>query len=227
MVFVVHNNLHAGLALPSDLWPGRGGPAAMAVAELPPTPWVLVGGDERFFQGRGWSGRRVWEAADALLPPSNPAVLRLTPLSRAPDEAFSEGVVRLELSRQGAARLLERLDRSFLQRAGRPVDATLPPAPPDHARFYASVERFGLPKLCNNWVGELLAAAGLPTTPVLHLFAQGLVLDLRMRAAHPDPPPAAEAVSAVGGCACKSAWPWRRAEARPPPKWEFQRARLS
>jgi hypothetical protein len=186
-VFLVHNQFHSGLALPSQLWRGRNGPAALAVADLPPTPWVLVGwGDARFFQGQGWSGRRVWEAVDAILPPPNPAVLRLTPLARAPDKAFGGGVMRLVLSRQGADRLLERLDRSFLQRSGRPVDATLPPAPRDGARFYASAERFGLPKLCNNWVGELLAAAGLPTTPVLHLFAQGLALDLRLRAARQD-----------------------------------------
>jgi hypothetical protein len=182
-VFLVHNQFHAGLALPSQLWRGRGGPAGMAAAELPPRPWVLVGwGDARFYQGQGWSARRLREALDAILPPPSPAVLRLTPLARAPDETFDRDVMRLALSRQGADRLMERLDRSFLQRSGRPVDTTLPPAPKDGARFFASTERFGLPKLCNNWVGELLAAAGLPTTPVLHLFAQGLMLDLRLRA---------------------------------------------
>jgi hypothetical protein len=187
-VFLVHNRIHSGLALPSRLWRGRDGPAAMAVAELRPTPWVLVGwGDARFFQGQGWSRRRVQEALDAILPPPNPAVLRLTPLPRAPDAATGESVMRLVLSRPGADRLLERLDQSFLQRSGRPVDATLPPAPQDGARFYASAERFGPPKLCNSWVGELLASAGLPTTPVLHLLPQGLALDLRLRAARQMP----------------------------------------
>jgi hypothetical protein len=116
----------------------------------------------------------------AALPPGNPSALRLTPLSRAPDRAFDGGVLRLELSQEGARRLLRRLDRSFRVRAGEPVEVT-PKADHGAARFFESVEAFGPPRLCNNWTGDLLAAAGLPTTPMLHLSPQGLMLDLRWR----------------------------------------------
>jgi hypothetical protein len=108
----------------------------------------------------------------------------LTPLSRDPGQAFESGVLRLELSREGAERMLQRLDGSFRLRAGEPTEAA---STEDHgrARYFESVERFGLPKLCNNWTGDLLDAAGLPTTPALHLAPQGVMLDLRWRRAEP------------------------------------------
>ena len=52
---------------------------------------------------------------------------------------------------------------------------------PDEA-FFASVERFSLVHLCNDWTAELLNAAGLPTTPVLDTLPAGLWLDLQLRA---------------------------------------------
>ena len=108
-------------------------------------------------------------------------MLRLTPLSRPPDEAFEGGVLRLELSQRGARRLLRRLDRSFRLRNRRPAEVRSG-GDQGAARYFMSVERFGLPRLCNNWTGELLDAAGLPGTPMLHLPPQGLLLDLRWRA---------------------------------------------
>ena len=125
--------------------------------------------------------RRILAAVRAALPPSGPALLRLTPLSRRPDLAYDSGVLRRELTEGGARRLLQRLDRSFLVRGGRPVEAPSLGLHGD-ARYFESVERFGLPRLCNNWTGELLAAAGLPVTPALHLPPQGVMLDLRWRA---------------------------------------------
>jgi uncharacterized protein (TIGR02117 family) len=185
--YVVHNGYHAELALPSELARRRGGPLARALERLPASAWTMVGwGDAEFYIGRGWSLRRMGEAVRAAAPPADPALIRLTPLSRDPDAAFEGGVQRLELSGEGAERLLRRLDRSFRLQAGAPVEIR---SREDHgdARYFESVERFGPPKLCNTWTGELLDAAGLPTTPMLHLPPQGVMLDLRWRAgAHPS-----------------------------------------
>ena len=74
-----------------------------------------------------------------------------------------------------------RLDRSFRLRTRRPAEVKSG-GDQGAARYCMSVERFGLPRLCNNWTGELLDAAGLPGTPMLHLPPQGLLLDLRWRA---------------------------------------------
>jgi hypothetical protein len=184
-VFVVHNGYHAELALPAALWRNRGGPFALAMQDLEPTPWVLVGwGDARFYRGRGWSWGRLAEAADATLPPDNAAVLRLTPLAGPPTSASETDLLRLWLSPAGARALTARLDRAFVVSNHRPVVVAPAPHAPT-ARFHASRERFGLPRFCNNWTGDLLAAAGLPTTPAVHLAPQGLMLDLRLRALRP------------------------------------------
>ncbi|MDP3748820.1 MAG: DUF2459 domain-containing protein [Phenylobacterium sp.] len=186
-VYVIHNGYHTELALPSELVSRGGGPTAKALRRLPASPWVMAGwGDAEFYVGRGWSFQRVIDAVVAALPPGDPALLRLTPLSRAPDRAFKGGVLRVELSPKGAERMLRRLDGSFRLQDGEPVEAA---SAEDHgaARYFESVERFGLPMLCNNWTGELLDAAGLPTTPALHLPPQGVMLDLRRRRAEPEP----------------------------------------
>ena len=160
---------------------------ADALDHLELAPWVLVGwGDARFYTQTGWSFERIGDGLRALWP-DNPSVLRFTPLDRQPDQAFEHGVLRLELSEAGAEQLLRRLDRSFGTAGGRTI-----PVPPRQASgsatYFQSVERFSVARLCNNWTGELLNAAGVPTMPVLHVLPQGLVWDVRRRSqAQPAP----------------------------------------
>lgn len=176
--FLSHNGYHAELALPATFIRGHGGATADALEHLDPPRWVLIGwGDARFYRGTGWSLQRVGDGLRALWP-DNPAVLRLTPLHRAPDQAFAHGVLRVELSEVGAERLLRRVDRSFRTVDGRTIPAS---AAGGSAMYFQSVERFSASRLCNNWTGELLRAAGVPTTPALHVLPQGLVWDVRLR----------------------------------------------
>lgn len=54
------------------------------------------------------------------------------------------------------------------------------------AVYFQSVERFSVARLCNNWVRKLLNAAGVPTTPALHVLPQGLIWDVWLRSqTHP------------------------------------------
>ena len=48
--------------------------------------------------------------------------------------------------------------------------------------FYPAVGTFSILHVCNHWIGDMLDAAGLPTTPVADTFSSGLLLDLRWRA---------------------------------------------
>ena len=79
------------------------------------------------------------------------------------------------------AALLARADRGFrLGPDGQPVISVA--AHEAGEQYFQSGEGFGLLHLCNHWVGELLGAAGVPTTPVLDTLPAGLVLDLKLRA---------------------------------------------
>jgi hypothetical protein len=178
--YVVDNGYHTEIALPSAFVHARGGASDQALSQLSPSPWVMIGwGDAAFYTGRGWSPRRIGEALDAALPPSNASRLRLTPLARDPSEAFGGAALRLTLSEAGAERMLRRLEHAFRRlQDGTPVRA---PSAPHHgaALFFEGAEDFGFPKLCNNWTGDVVAYAGLPVTPALHLTPQGLMWDLR------------------------------------------------
>lgn len=186
-IFQSHNGYHAELALPVAVVRARGGPTADALNHLRPSPWVLVGwGDARFYMGSGWSFRRMGQGLAALWP-DNPSVLRLTPLDRSPDQAFEGDVLRIELSAVGAERLLRRLDRSFRTAGARTIPLGAGQAD-GSVVYFQSVERFSVARLCNNWVGELLSAAGVPTLPALHALPQGLAWDVRRRV-QSDPAP--------------------------------------
>ena len=47
--------------------------------------------------------------------------------------------------------------------------------------FFRGVETFHAFNVCNHWVAALLAAAGVPTAPVIATLPQGLLIDLTWR----------------------------------------------
>lgn len=158
-----------------------GGPVASAAARTTARPWVLIGwGDARFYEDQSpWQGRLL-DGLRALLG-GRPTVVHLEGISLRPDLAWRDGVRRIVVSPAGLAALLRRADRAFrLDRAGAPIERPVP-RPADEG-FFASAEGFSLVHLCNHWAAGLLAAAGLPTTPVLDTLPEGLALDLKLRA---------------------------------------------
>ena len=180
-IYVVDNGFHSDIAAPRGAIVAAGGALAAATARTTALPWVLIGwGDERFYEDQSpWQGR-ILDGLRALAG-GRPTVVHLWGVASRPDLAWRDGVRRVVVSPAGLAALLRRADRAFaLGVDGAPIER-----PVQHdadEAFFASREGFSLVHLCNHWTAQLLAAAGLPTTPVLDTLPEGLGLDLKLRA---------------------------------------------
>jgi hypothetical protein len=140
----------------------------------------MVGwGDARFYEAASPWQDRLLDAARAALG-GRPTTVHLEGVPTRPDLAWRSGVRRIPLSSAGLVALMSRVDRSFaLGPVGAPIFLPVQRVP-DEA-FFASREGFSAFHLCNHWTAELLAAAGLPVTPVLDAAPFGLALDLKLR----------------------------------------------
>ena len=180
VVYVLANGVHSDLVVPTALLAAAPGPAASAVERMAPTPWTAIGwGDEAFYQGQGWSPARLGEVVRALFRPGNPSVVRVGGVADPTAEPGFPRVVSVTLSQRGFERLRARLDAAFAAPEGEPV--VVAPAGPN-AVFFRGRESFSILQVCNVWTGRLLAAAGVPTTPLLHAASAGLAWDLVHRA---------------------------------------------
>jgi uncharacterized protein (TIGR02117 family) len=180
VVYLIDNGFHSDLALPRAAILAQGGPLAVAAARASPDAWIMVGwGDARFYEAASPWQDRLLDAARAALG-GRPTTVHLEGVPTRPDLAWRSGVRRIPLSGAGLAALMARVDRSFaLDRSGAPIFLPVQRVP-DEA-FFASREGFSAFHLCNHWTAELLAAAGLPTTPVIDTAPFGLALDLKLR----------------------------------------------
>ena len=180
VVYVLTNSVHSDLVVPTALLAAAPGPAASAVERMAPTPWTSIGwGDEAFYQGHGWSPARLGEVVRALFGPGNPSVVRLGGVADPTAEPGFPRVVSLTLSQRGFERMRSRLDSAFAAQDGELV--LVAPAGPN-ALFFRGRESFSILQVCNVWTGRLIAAAGVPTTPLLHATSAGLAWDLVHRA---------------------------------------------
>lgn len=180
-IYVVDNGFHSDIAAPRSAIVAAGGAIADATSRTTAQPWVLIGwGDEKFYEAQSpWQGR-IPDGVRALVG-GRPTVVHLWGVAARPDLAWREGVRRIIVSPAGLAALLRRADRAFALGAdGAPIERAVQHDADEG--FFASSEGFSLVHLCNHWTAELLAAAGLPTTPVLDTLPEGLGLDLKLRA---------------------------------------------
>jgi uncharacterized protein (TIGR02117 family) len=180
-VWLIDNGFHTDLALPRAAIIAHGGPLAAAAAATSPDDWIMIGwGDARFYEATTpWQGR-LGDAARAALG-GRPTTVHLEGVPTRPDLAWASGVHRIALSSAGLAALLARVDRSLaLDKSGAPIPQPVPRQPGE--AFFASGEGFDGFHDCNEWTADLLAVAGLPTTPVLDAVPAGLWLDLKLRA---------------------------------------------
>ena len=188
-IYVVSNGYHTGVAIPrgtlAEFASGRGYPALLALTQrFNQFPWLEIGwGDEEFYRKVPTVGDLTLPIAlRALFSPGNKSVLHVVGLPDDPVRTFpSAEMVAIPLSRNGFDQLLAKLDATFVP----PQGGALPDAGPGlygPSLFYPAVGNFSLLRVCNHWIGDLLNAAGLPTTPVVDTFSSGLLLDLRWRA---------------------------------------------
>ena len=179
-VYLVDNGYHTDLALPRAALAGHR--SGLAAGQASQRPWVLIGfGDARYFMDSGMSAGRALDGLGALLGMGHQAAIRFDGLPDAPDKVYAGGVRPIRISKAGLAQTILRIDRALSAAAdGGPVQIMAPHEP--QSAYFRSPERFSLAHLCNHWTGELLSAAGLPTTPVLDTTPATLKLDLDLRA---------------------------------------------
>jgi uncharacterized protein (TIGR02117 family) len=188
-VDVVSHGFHAGIVLPrvamAEAAGERGLAALVAIAQrFAAFPWLEFGwGDEEFYRSVPDAGSlTVSLALRALFMSGNRSAVHVVGLARPARESFpASDIVRVDISKEGFARLLGRLEASFARdSSGVPEDLGRGLYGP--SLFYRGVDAFHVFNLCNHWVARLLSAAGVPTAPVPATLPQGLFFDLKWRA---------------------------------------------
>ncbi len=187
-IIIVNNGYHSGLVLPrasvASLAVAQGHDAVAAITQrFAAYEWLEVGwGEARFYRQVPTIDRLSWRLAlSALFGRNNEAVLHVVGLSDEPHEVFRGAErVSLRISAEGAARLLAKLNGTFvIDPSGRPEELGRGLYGP--SLFYRAKGRFNILNVCNHWIVNLLDAAGVPTSPVLATLPRGLVLDLQWR----------------------------------------------
>ena len=181
-VYVLNYGFHTDIVLPAEAVLPRGGRLAEAARAAGNWRWLVIGwGDESFYTGTGMSLERVGDGLRALFWPGNKSVIRFTGLNVRPDEAYQNtDAAALALSPAGFEAMAASIEASF---AAPPGEALAPTGMRDMPGvFFPSRESFSVLRMCNNWTSDQLAAAGLPTTPMIDGLSALLALDLSWRA---------------------------------------------
>lgn len=149
---------------------------------FPQAGWLEIGwGDADFYRATPTLGDvDAWLGLRALFWPT-PSVIQVVPGFGAVTAAFprSESIA-LELSEQGFDGLAAALAATVPPAGPRPP---LGPALYGGGAFYPATLDYHLFRTCNNWTSMLLRAAGVPSSPLLSTFSDGLMAELRWRAA--------------------------------------------
>jgi uncharacterized protein (TIGR02117 family) len=189
-IFVVSHGYHAGLAFDTaqlaEAASRVGNAALIAVTQrFAAYPFIEIGfGEEQFYAAVPTvAAFDVRLAFRALFNPGNPTVMHVVGLPAEPRKVFpSSDIVRVPLSEAGFARLRKAVDRAFARNGEPPVPQVIGRGLYGPSLFYRANGAFHIFNVCNHWVSDMLAAAGLPVTPVLDTVPPGLLLDLKWRA---------------------------------------------
>jgi uncharacterized protein (TIGR02117 family) len=178
-IYVINNGFHTDIALPADLVMKRGGVLAEAGRRAGSGNWLVYGwGDAGFYTAKGLSFARAVDALRALFMPGNPSVIRVFSLNASPDRAFADPIASVAIvSPQGFEAMARHIEASFTLESGAPVAVDVPM----EEVFFLSHEHFSIFRVCNNWTSDQLAAAGLPTAPMIDGNALLFNLDLHWR----------------------------------------------
>lgn len=177
-VYVVYNHFHAGLTVPTAAVAAHPGATVQALAGLQPQPWTSLGyGDSRFYQGSGIDPGRVADFFRSMLAPGNPSVVHLEGVDDPLTDASHPEIVKLTIAGARFGALVKRVDDSF---------ATGPGGAPEFVArgrgtnddFFRGRRPASALHECNQWIGEVLGAAGVPHTPLADTTSDGLAADL-------------------------------------------------
>ncbi|QCI69563.1 DUF2459 domain-containing protein [Phreatobacter stygius] len=199
LVHVVSHGWHSGLALSREALKAAAlrqglGRLATVLERFRDFPVVEIGwGEARFYQETPTiADVQLMSALGALFRPGNAAVLHVVGLERSAPQVFRRSeILALRLSEAGLDRLARFVDQAVAPDAeGRPREIGQGLYGP--SLFYAATGTFSILQVCNHWVGQALAAAGLPYAAVPAIHPKGLFLDLEWRGeALPLPRPVA------------------------------------
>jgi uncharacterized protein (TIGR02117 family) len=167
-VQLVSHGWHTGIAI------GR--------ADLPDDFPALADFPRAAYLEFGWGDADYYTAAEPTLRQgmralfrATPSVLHLAAIDGEPAAAFpASTVIRLPVSANGLRRLIDFIGAEFARDAQGGAIAVGPGQYGD-SRFYRATGTFRLPRTCNRWAAEALAAAGLPVDPARVLTAGALL----------------------------------------------------
>jgi uncharacterized protein (TIGR02117 family) len=189
-IFVVSHGYHAGIAVSTAQLAAAaqrsGDVALILIAErFGGYPYIEFGwGEQNFYASVPTvSDLDIGLAVRALFSPDNKSVVHIVGLPDMPRKVFaSADIVRVALSDAGFSRMLSALNGSLAMRGDPPTLQVLGRGLYGPSLFFRANGAFHMFKVCNHWVSDLLAAGGLPVTPVLDTLPSGLLLDLKWRA---------------------------------------------
>lgn len=188
-VWVVNHGYHAGMVIPRRKAAVAASQHEQAqltavAARFGSYDWLEIGwGEEDFYRNVPTAASlTIGLGLRALFSSDNKSVLHVVGLDGPPERTLRNAdLVSIDVSEAGFARMLARIDASIAVGAdGMPTD--LGRGLYGASRFFAANGRFHLFNVCNNWIADLLDAAGLPTAPILSVLPHGLLLDLKWRA---------------------------------------------
>jgi uncharacterized protein (TIGR02117 family) len=188
-IFVVSHGYHSGLVLPlTDLLHEAQLQRLRVLEEVLQRfsifEYLELGwGDDGFYHNvRTAADLRAGEALRALFLPGNKSVVHVVGLYNGPRETFPfADIVSISLTQPGFSRLVLKLDQSFASEDKVHAE-DLGVGLYGPSEFYKANGNFNLFNVCNHWVARLLAAAGVPTNPLLSTLPKGLFWDLVWRA---------------------------------------------
>lgn len=161
---------------------GRHTGIAIARADLPDDFPALADFPHAVHLEFGWGDADYYQAAEPTLRQGMRALFRATPsvlhvaaIGGEPAAVFpSSTIVRMPVSASGLHRLIEFIGAEFERDAqGGPI--AVGPGQYGASRFYRAKSMFQLPRTCNRWTAEALAAADVPIDPAGALTATGLL----------------------------------------------------
>jgi uncharacterized protein (TIGR02117 family) len=188
-VFVVSHGYHAGILVPRKSLTEQGSRRGLSALGYVATRFAgydqleIGWGDEGFYREVPTpESLTVALALRALLRPGNPSVLQVVGINNGPRVMFpNSDLVRIDLGEAGFERLADKLDATFARGQDGSLPEELGPGLYGASLFFRATGAFHLFNVCNHWVAGLLAAAGVPTAPVLATLPFGLLLDLEWR----------------------------------------------